>query len=250
MATLPNALPRLAADPTGGALGLDLPPGRLIGSLLWHADADAAPGDWATLGRARSVGLLPLLVEVGRHGGPEEWELIPGETSYPGDHDPQEVLAEYWEDLSDDPWPGPASEAAASGTRDPDALAAQTAQRLLTDGTSLKEPRLALVPARRSADVAAAIGWSGAVNHEEDVARLCAVLRSWEDRFGVRVVALTFDRMVVSVAAPPSTPAEARAVAAEHFAFCPDNVAQSGSPTLDAYAEQLIGGENWSFWWD
>ncbi|MFD7435923.1 DUF4253 domain-containing protein [Streptomyces sp. NPDC059861] len=250
MATLPNALPKLAADPTGRALGLDLPPGRLIGTLLWHADTAAAPGDWAAFGKARAAGLLPLLIDVGgSQGGPERWELVPDETSYPGDHDPEEVLAEYWEDQADDDWPGLAPEPEPA-VPDPDAVATDLAEHLLTDGTWLKEPRLALVPARRSADIAAAIGWSGPVNHEDDVARLCAVLRSWEDRFGIRVVALTFDQLIVSVAAPPTTPDAARAVAAEHYAFCPDHVDRSGFPASDAYAEQLIDREFWSFWWD
>ncbi|MEV7996950.1 DUF4253 domain-containing protein [Streptomyces sp. NPDC086077] len=250
MATLPNALPKLAADPTGRALGLGLPPGRLTGTLLWHADAVAAPGDWAAFGKARAAGLIPLLIDVGgSQGGPERWELVPDAASYPGDHDPEEVLAEYWEDLADDDWPGLAPEPEPAGP-DPDAVATDLAEHLLTDGTWLKEPRLALVPARRSADIAAAIGWSGPVNHEDDVARLCAVLRSWEDRFGIRVVALTSDQLIVSVAAPPTTPEAARAVTAEHYAFCPDDVDRSGLPTLDAYAEQLIDREFWSFWWD
>ncbi|MFJ4471894.1 DUF4253 domain-containing protein [Streptomyces sp. NPDC089424] len=249
MATLPNALPKLAADPTGRTLGLGLPPGKVIGTLLWHADTAATPAGWAALGEARAAGLVPLLLDFGSQGGPEGWELMPGETSYPGDHDPEEVLAEYWEDLADDDWPGLASVPEATDA-DPDAVAAELAAHLLTDGTWLKEPRLALVPARRSADIAAAIGWSGPVNHEGDVARLCAVLRSWEDRFGVRVVALTFDQLIVSVATPPTTADAARAVAAEHYAFCPDNVDQSGFPTSDAYAEQLVGREIWSFWWD
>ncbi|GEC04705.1 hypothetical protein SSP24_23600 [Streptomyces spinoverrucosus] len=247
MATLPNPLPKLAT------LGLDLPPGKLIDTLLWHADVPATPGDWATLQPARrTAGLLPLLIDVGgSQGGPEAWELMPDETSYPGDHDAEEVLAEYWEDTEDDDWPGLAPEPQPeSDSPDPDALATDIADHLLTDGTWLKEPRLALVPARRSADIPAAIGWSGPVNHEDDVARLCAVLRSWEDRFGVRVVALTFDQLILSVAAPPTTPAEAQAVAVEHYAFCPDNINQSSTPSLNAYAEQLMDLEIWSFWWD
>jgi hypothetical protein len=103
------------------------------------------------------------------------------------------------------------------------------------------------VPARRSADIPAAIGWSGPLNHENDVARLCAVLRSWEDRFGIRVVALGFDTLAVSVAAPPVDLADAEALAAEHFAFCPDNVTRS---SLGAYAKELVGERAWHFWWD
>ncbi|WP_405870398.1 MULTISPECIES: DUF4253 domain-containing protein [unclassified Streptomyces] len=264
MATLPNPLPMLAADPSGHALGLELPPGRLIDEtddgpwhepLLWHAESPAVHGGWSALDAARrAAGLLPVLIDVGGgQGGPEEWELMPGEVSYPGDHDPEDVLAEFWEEYAqeeadEDEWPGLAP--ARPPRTDPDALAAEIADFLVDDGSWLKEPRLALVPARRSADLPAAIGWSGPLNFEDDVARLCAVLRSWEDRFGIRVVALTFDQLIVSVAAPPTTMADAEAVAVEHFAFCPDNIQQSGDSSLRSYAEHLIDQEIWSFWWD
>ncbi|MFF0782586.1 DUF4253 domain-containing protein [Streptomyces sp. NPDC003720] len=280
MATLPNPLPSLATDPSGRSLGLRLPPGRLVDAtddgpwhepLLWHADKQAAPGTWAALGApAARAGLLPVLVELGgSQGGPENWELLPGEMSYPGDHDPEEVLAEYWGDEGgeDEPgaeagsdgepaeplepfgaaWPGLAP--AGALTADPGTRAARVADSL-AGATWLKDARLALVPSRRSADIPAAIGWTGPLNHENDVARLCAVLRSWEDRFGIRVVALGFDVLVVSVAAPPSTLADAEALAAEHCAFCPDNVAQGEPGGLRAYAEKLVDEQIWTFWWD
>ncbi|WP_200303918.1 DUF4253 domain-containing protein [Streptomyces adelaidensis] len=303
MATLPNPLPKLAADPSGRALGLELPlpQGRLIDTtdegpwhepLLWCADEAATPGLWAGVQPARrTAGLLPVLLDVGDgRGGPEEWELMPGEMSYPGDHDADEVLAEFWDEHTtdeDDDWPGlaeapmpaeapalataptsaiptsyaptsatPTADAPTSATPtaaapDPDALAAELADTLAQAPSWLKEPRLALVPARRSADIPAAIGWGGPMNHENDVARLCAVLRSWEDRFGIRVVALTFDRLVLSVAAPPTTEAEAEAVADEHFAFCPDNIRQgTADGTRHSYARTLPGERAWSFWWD
>ncbi len=273
MATLPNPLPKLTSDPTGAALGLQLPPGRLVDAtdegpwhepLLWLADEKAAPGDWATLAPARrSAGLLPVVVDAGGlHGGPQDWELAPDAVSYPGDHDADEVLADLWEEYAagetQEDWPGLADATAdpdsGSGSRsaeDPDAVAMDIADDLVERGGLLEEPRLALVPARRSADIPAAIGWSGPVNHEGDTARLCAVLRSWEDRFGIRVVALGFDHLLVSVAFPPVTLAEAEAVAAEHFAFCPDNILQSGDTGIRAYAEnRLLGRPAWHFWWD
>ncbi|MEU1661278.1 DUF4253 domain-containing protein [Streptomyces griseofuscus] len=275
MATLPNPLPRLATDPSGRSLGLQLPPGRLLDTtengphhepLLWLADKPAGPGTWTALGApAARAGLLPVLVETGGpQGGPDEWDLMPDDVSYPGDHDPEDVLAEYWEgdeesgpddELGDlvDPfgpqWPGLAPPKKLSA--DPGTRAAHTADELTADqGQSVfPAPHLALVPARRSADIPAAIGWSGPLNHENDVARLCAVLRSWEDRFGIRVVALGFDALLLSVAAPPTDLAEAEAVAAEHFAFCPDNITQ-GADTLRAYAKELVGETTWFFWWD
>ncbi|MGP4044675.1 DUF4253 domain-containing protein [Streptomyces sp. 2A115] len=266
MATLPNQLPTLAADPTGRSLGLHLPPGTLLYTtvdgpwpepLLWRADAPAAPGDWLRLASARrAAGLHPVLLGGGEGGEshPDKWELDPDLASYPGDHDAEEVLAEFWEEYAaeaeDADWPGLAT--AGPLEADPDARAAETADSLVDGSGWLKEPRLALVPARRSADIPAAIGWCGPVTYANDVAALCAVLRSWEDRFGIRVVALTFDRLVVSVAAaPPETLAEAEAIAAEHYAFCPDNIDQGSHDSLRAYAEhEVLGARTWSFRWD
>ncbi|MFD9793890.1 DUF4253 domain-containing protein [Streptomyces sp. NPDC059070] len=246
MAMLPNPLPALTADPTGAALGLDLPPGRLFGDgpLLWRAESPAAPGDWARLLPARlAAGLQPVL--VGGKYGLDQWELAPEEMTYPGDHDAEDVLAEVWEEFAEEElgagdWPGLAEGPALQ--EDPDVRAGSVA-----DGSWPKDARLALVPARRSADIPAALGWSGALNLEEDTGRLSAVLRSWEDRFGVRVVGLAFDELLVSVAAPPTTLEQARAVAAEHFAFCPDVIEDS----LEEYArDELLNSPSWHFWWD
>ncbi len=56
---------------------------------------------------------------------------------------------------------------------------------------------------------------------------------------------------MLSVAAPPATLAQGEAIAAEHFAFCPDNITQGAHPTLRAYAEhELLTKPTWSFWWD
>ncbi|MFF7164500.1 DUF4253 domain-containing protein [Streptomyces sp. NPDC008086] len=276
MATLPNPLPRLAS------LGLHLPPGGLVDDggtshalkavgdddgpwhepLLWLSDDRATPGDWTALHRtAPAVGLLPLVLDVGAgHGGPELWELMPDEMSYAGDHDADEVLEEFWEEYAEDDaaWPGlstpPGTPEPLPGTapaQDPDSVAAAIVDSLLDGRGPLKDPRLALVPARRSADIPTAIGWTGPANHENDTGRLSAVLRSWEDRFGIRTVALGFDTLLVSVAAPPTTLADAEALAAEHFAFCPDNIWQGTDSTLRAYAEnQLLNQPAWHFWWD
>ncbi|MFE2296108.1 DUF4253 domain-containing protein [Streptomyces sp. NPDC059452] len=282
MATLPNPLPSLASS------GLDLPPGSLVDAtldgpwhepLLWYGDGPAAPGDWTALRTAgRRLGLLPVLVNGGsRDQWPEEWDLCPDTTTYAGDHDADEVLAGYWTAYADDEvdadgtenaeggevgeegedearasWPGLAPAPAQEAPGDPDTAAAELADMITADPDSwLAGARLALVPARRSADIPAAIGWSGPMNHENDVARLCAVLRSWEDRYDARVVVLGFDTMIVSVGRPPTTPEEARALAVEHYAFCPDNIDQSPPYDLDAYAEKhVLDQEVWSFWWD
>ncbi|MFD8013304.1 DUF4253 domain-containing protein [Streptomyces sp. NPDC058955] len=286
MAMIPNQLPRLVSDPAGRSLGLDLPPGDLTGPSddpsFWSGHAPAGPGGWAALRpAARTAGLLSVL--LAGDDDLEEWHLMPEATSDPADHDADEVLAELWEEYlaseipeeARDPamtaavaelfgeqpayeeivapyaagWPGLAP--ARPLRTDPDRAAAAAAAALTEPGSWMEEARPALVPARRSADIPAVIGWSGPLNHEDDVARLCAVLRSWEDRFGARVVALAPATLVVSVAAPPRTVEEAEALAAEHFAFCPDNITQGDHDTLRAYArEALLNAPVWVFWWD
>jgi hypothetical protein len=107
---------------------------------------------------------------------------------------------------------------------------------------------LLLVPVARPADVLWRLGWLGAVNYGFTGAELSAVLRSWEDRFGAVITHLGFDVLAVQVAAPPTDPAELEALAVEHYAFCPDNIDQSGI-SLAKYAAQLESMP-WSFWWD
>ncbi|MFJ8017499.1 DUF4253 domain-containing protein [Streptomyces sp. NPDC096339] len=271
MSDRPNPLTALGSAVPG------LPPGRLVSRpvrrsrlrrarrepLLWLSDE---PVDAPASVYPAPAGFRAVLLHD-RHGPQEWWDdeehLNPRMTSEPDDHHAQPVLRDFWDAVVPDPeegeegvdliapfgrdWPGLAAAGAADG--DPGAGADVLAHELIRDG-ALGRPRLALVPAGRGADVPAALGWGGPVNHENDTARISAVLRSWEDRFGARLLALGFDRLDLYVAAPPRTPVEALPVAAEHFAFCPDNVRQ-GSGTIRAYAEEaLIGTDHWSFWWD
>ncbi|MER8029869.1 DUF4253 domain-containing protein [Streptomyces bauhiniae] len=129
-----------------------------------------------------------------------------------------------------------------------DQLAADYAQVFLAGHP---RSRLGLVTAASGAEALTAAGWSGPANYDNDTAKFSAVLSDWEDRFGARVVAVGFSTLHLSVAAPPTTEEDALLVAAEHFAFCPDNVWQGRPPyTLAAYAERLTHVHNWDFWWD
>lgn len=127
---------------------------------------------------------------------------------------------------------------------DPDVLANQLLPQFIDE-----ESRLGLVPVSRGSDVLTALGWSGAANHVSRTAGLCAMLRSWEERFGARVLRLGPDRLDLSVAAPPHEDGHAAAVAAEHWTFCPDRVLQE-SGSISTYAEEIRGRRTWSFWWD
>ncbi|MGW2253284.1 DUF4253 domain-containing protein [Kitasatospora sp. NPDC001660] len=108
--------------------------------------------------------------------------------------------------------------------------------------------RIGLVAAPGGAAALAACGWTAPANHAH-TGRIAAVLADWERRFGARVVRVGFDALELSVLAPPTTRDEALRVAAEHVAFCPDQVFQ-GTGSLTAYADLLVGSYDWMFWWD
>ncbi|MFD5617380.1 DUF4253 domain-containing protein [Streptomyces yangpuensis] len=273
----------LADDPRGRSLGLDLPPGGVIRRpgrrrkgkapepLLWVSDDAVGAGALAAHRgpQLAAAGLQAVLLQD--RPGLERWwqdrEFMPERMSDPDDHHVEPVLREFWGRVVPDPeegeegeeiiapfgrdWPGLAVAAPSDGpdVPDPQAAACELADELVEHG-HLPAPRLALVPARRGADVPTALGWAGPTNYENDTALISVVLRSWEDRFGARLVALGFDELHLSVAVPPPTTARALPVAAEHFALSPDNIWQ-GSGSIRAYTDEAVTGSgHWSFWWD
>jgi hypothetical protein len=276
---LPPQLAELLGDGGAGrALSVALPAGRLVWPdpdyvlddqtasvrpAYWLSDAPAPNGLWARLRseHARS-GLWPLLL-AGMDSEPARpWvvgEVTPESAGDVDGYDAAAFLSEIWAKIAefrDDQgsdglphlapfgtaWPG----LAARGTlaEDPGELADHHAE-FLKDGTA----RLGLVAADRSADALAITGWDGPINYSDATSPLAAVVRSWEDRFGVRVVRIGFDTLDLSVAAPPVTPEHAQQVAAEHYTFCPDNIDQ-GAGAIATYAEAIRGQKSWSFWWD
>ncbi|MEU4426368.1 DUF4253 domain-containing protein [Actinoplanes sp. NPDC024001] len=240
-----------------------------IHDLLWISAVLPQPGQWAALREQHErTGLWPLLLGGLSDRDPDRpWrsgELAPSgvKRTAPADHDPAALLAAWWQECIPDEdeeeeqlaatapfgdrWPGLAPPGVPQA--DPAQRAAEIADFVLSSGW-LTAPRLGLVPSARGADAPTAAGWSGPVNHEGDTAKFSAVLRSWEERFGARVVGIGFDTLYLSVAAPPADEEHALRVAAEHFGFCPDNVWQ-GSGSLTEYAKGIIGQPVWVFWWD
>lgn len=113
---------------------------------------------------------------------------------------------------------------------------------------------LTMADATRPADVPAVLGWAGFCNYHpyQDAVRICAVLRRWEERYGAVLVHIGRSTLHLSVAFPPTTEDECRRLAAEHFAFCPDQQdPQDGDfYTLSRYAGMMCGAGSWRFWWD
>ncbi|MET9622778.1 DUF4253 domain-containing protein [Streptomyces sp. NPDC006464] len=97
-------------------------------------------------------------------------------------------------------------------------------------------------------DAHAAVVRGSPLNYDNDTAKFSAVIHDWEHRFGVRVVAVGLSTLHLSVAAPPVDEEDALLVAAEPFAFCPDNVRQGCQPcTLATYAKRITGSHSWDF---
>jgi predicted DNA-binding WGR domain protein len=108
---------------------------------------------------------------------------------------------------------------------------------------------LGLVALNRPADILDAVGWMGAANYDADPLDMTTVLRSWELRFDAYVVGMGTDTLTLAVGRPPRDLTSATAIAAEHFAFCPDNI-QQGAGSIREYSALLVGQGLWPFWWD
>jgi hypothetical protein len=130
----------------------------------------------------------------------------------------------------------------------PDDVADQLAETLLRSDPTM---RLGLAMAESGADALTVMGWSGPTNYTNDTAHITAILRDWQKRFGTRTISLNgHATLTLSVATPPTNHPQALRIAAEHFAFCPDNIWQSATNTLISHAETLVNKNAWTFWWD
>ena len=248
--------------PAGKRTGPDGESGRPPQPTLWvTGEFGDAAGAWLALReRLGGTGLVPLLLSGlrGEPGRPwESGELGPPASGalarlkapallhdwwdrhVPGPEEGEEETAELLAPFSRS-FPGMAP--AASALASPDGLEQAVA--------SLNKPmRIGLVAASRPADTLMSIGWQGAMNYHRTAAPLTVVLRSWEERFGATVMHVGFDTIDLLVERPALSHQAALAIAAEHFAFCMDNIYQ-GAGSISAYARQLTGSARWSFWWD
>jgi hypothetical protein len=111
------------------------------------------------------------------------------------------------------------------------------------------EGHLGIVAVERPARVLDSIGWMGGANFDMNPTEQSAILDTWEDRFDAYVVGLGFDTVTLAVGRPPRDLGSALAIAAEHLAFCSDNIYQ-GVGSIRDYAPMLVGQHRWDFWWD
>jgi hypothetical protein len=259
----------------------DLPPGHLVTPRLWVSDARVPDVASCWIGAELAhgeTGWWPLLLTPDfdiETFGPPDIEHV----------DAERFLARRWQSeeiqFFTDPaavedaaqlipyphWPGLA--AAVGPSLPPDAVAASTVAAPQIEAGRLSDPfshlelhadtripnpllghgghtRLALVQTTDSAGAIAASGWT---NDRAGGPEATAILRSWQDRFGVRLCALGTDWLAVTVAwpAPMTATAHHRRIAAEHVAFCPDIL---GEVSFSEYANGLTAATIWRFWWD
>ncbi|MEL7447284.1 MAG: DUF4253 domain-containing protein, partial [Pseudomonadota bacterium] len=76
-----------------------------------------------------------------------------------------------------------------------------------------------------------------------------AAMRSWQERFGARLVGMSNDVLNIRVQRRPETKAEALELAIEHYAYCSDIVDQ-GVGQVEVLAASYLESDWWYFWWD
>jgi hypothetical protein len=165
-----------------------------------------------------------------------------------------DVLAAMWADRLGDP--DFAANRAPFGEEFPGLAPAETerlaAAELHQAVSALSSLYLGLVSARRPADVLAAVGWSAAEWDEPGTSRaqslqIGAVLRSWEARFGARLLQIGGEaHLRVLVERPPRASDQAQLLAAEHYAFAVE-LDQGAGDTVSSIAASLAGRPIWTF---
>ncbi len=247
--------------------GVHLPAGQRVSGftgdvLAWATDEPVreAGAAWFTLSAAhRQTGLIPVVL-AGLDGDTSRpWDN--GEFDAPYDVTQldqlpaERVLAACWAGALEDDGAGDdraGAGLAPFGRRFPGLAAPETAalgaEQLRTAVDAIGPARIGLVPAGRPADVLPRLGWSGVVNWFDSPLPVAAVLRSWEDRFGARLLEVGFADIKLLVERPPRSLAAAEQIAAEHYVFCDEcGAALTG---IRSIAASLVSAPIWSFWWD
>ena len=113
-----------------------------------------------------------------------------------------------------------------------------------------------LVPSARAADIPMEIGllstidlWGVTADGVHETALLTARLRSWEERFGARVLRLGWATIYLLIARPPTSDEHALAVAGELYGVAAE-FGEGAVTSVSEIAAQVIGSPLWRLWWD
>jgi Domain of unknown function (DUF4253) len=223
---------------------------------------------WAALSELQQeTGLVPFLLGTLSGDPSRPWDqeefCDPIDPADADQMDPADVLKEMWDGEThevdvlgqgEDPeFAEYIAEAIAPFSREFPGLAPRedaplSPQQLDQTLGSLGAARIGLVPATRPADVLPLIGWTP--SDQSDALPVTAVARSWEDRFGARLLQVGFAEIRLLVHHPPRSLDAAQRVAAEHWAFA-DECDEIGRSHVAAIAATLLRQPAiWQFWWD
>jgi hypothetical protein len=217
---------------------------------------------WSALSDAHEqTGLVPVLLtaepaEVPHGLAFDIFCCSPGDVTEVDHLDATEVLRRMWEGSLEseehDDRPPAAREYAPFGRQFPGLAPPEDGKlpmaRLHEALGSLPPARLGLIPAARPADALALLGWIPS-DWPGSMLPTAAVLRSWEARFGARLLTIGPGQIQLLAKRPPRTSAAAQRLAAEHFAFC-DECGGQGLRYVAAIAASLESAPLWTFWWD
>jgi hypothetical protein len=217
---------------------------------------------WSALSDAHDqTGLVPFLL-AGLRGMPERpWDTRefgePADVAWIGHMDAAELLEEMWEghmpseyeDQEDDEWtamraPFSRQFPGLAPAEDQQLSQAQRQQVL----SSLPPARIGLVAARRPADVLPLVGLP-ATDQFDNALPVAAVLRSWEDRFGAKLLEIGFAEIRLLAERPPHDVETAQLLAAEMFAFCHE-YGGNGLHHIPSISTAVMSSPIWTFWWD
>ena len=242
-ATRSGALPPSGAPVVGG---VQLPRGSRCGPF-WSTDAGVADA-WGLARRLASAfpstGLWPV-VWTGSPEEPDSYVNRLGDPAHADSLDAESLMRQAWKETSfarTRPFPGMAAGAADANrvAVDPFGSYAQASVgRPVPPGGWI----VMLVPVNRPADVISVLG-PGVTEYFEDD-ELTAVLRSWEERFGAVVSALSPGGIDLAVGAPPRDGEQARHLAVEHALLAPDDEA---AVRHEEYAQWLRSNEAVEGW--
>ena len=246
--TEPPAQEKLPAEGPATVGGVDLPSGHVIEQieqrLAWITDepVEDAGQKWLELYRAYpETGLYPvLLVDDDQPAGWEIDSLFPNQPFELDNYNLADVLQFSAENNFDPPRTSNGPGGPSSGPQDADASEALIA--------ALPDARIALVETPRGADAISYMGWTGNATYDTTEAIATAV-RSWEERYGARVVQAGPNSLTIAIDRPPANSDEAAALSEELVLLDPDLEAGGAPIPVVELGDGLLGQHLWTLWW-
>lgn len=108
---------------------------------------------------------------------------------------------------------------------------------------------LLIVPCTRPADVPAIVGWQGGKGYGLDGATIGSVLRSWEDRFGMVLMYLDTEDLILQRGGDTDDDQIWEMIVKEHEVFCPCVLVDGFEGDREEFLEEFVKDGCWGLWW-